>query len=136
MQLERVPKFPIATHKKPHFLPELEKYHNFPASIRDMYQFPCSDSRGILSSPSQLGMSPKTLIKKAEDSQEEFTPPQRRVLYRNQRGSLIPQLSRRPALPQRASSFLHFASRKGAPSHYDLKGDTHLPIGEEHSTAS
>ena len=109
LQLERIPEFPITTQEKP--------------------QVSCRNLRGTPSSLSQLNMSPNTLMQMQRIPKRSLSHPNwRRAFYHNQRGSLIVQLSRRPALPQIASSFLHFTTRKSAPSHYNHRGVTHLPV--------
>ena len=121
LQLERNPNFPshfkgrplspgatLEDPQVPHhnsretpFLATTREVTQPPTSIRDVARFPCSDSRGTPSSRSQLDMSPKTLIQKQKIFKRSLPHCNwRRALYRKQGGSLIPQLSRRPALPK------------------------------------
>ena len=71
---------------------------------------------------------PKTLMQLQRMPKRLPNHDWRRTFYHKQRGSLIPHLSRRPALPQIASRFLHFTTRKISPFHYNHRGVTHLPI--------
>ena len=147
-QLERSPGSLDATQKVPwgpyhnwrgilSFPLQLEKNHQIPLSMWDESWLPCSVLCRMLSSLSHLDMSAKKLVQLQRIHKRSLPNPNwRRALYHNLRGSLIPQLSRRLALPQIASSFLHIAIRKRAPFHYNHRGVTHLSIWEEHSTIS
>jgi len=52
----------------------------------------------------------------------------RGALYRNKKGSLIPQLRRKPTLTQRDRNFLHITAGKRVSSLYNHRGVTHLRI--------
>ena len=128
-QLERSPEFLDGSH--------ISKWNPGPCIKSRCGPIPLQWLKKNPEFPVPLDTSPKTLMQLQRIPKSRLTHHNWiRALYGNQIGSLIPQLTRRPILPQIASSLLNFTTRKNAPSHYSRRGVTHFPIWEDHSTAS
>ena len=126
-QLEKRPESPVVTREEPRVscsnsrtlssLPQLEMRPDSPAASWEEYWILHRNSRGAPSPPIQLQRIPKRSLPHHNS---------RRALYHNKRGNAIPQLKRRPPLPQPESSLLHIATRGTVPSHHNPRGVTPL----------
>ena len=133
------PSSPLQLKRSPEFLDRshISKWNPGPCRKSRCGPFPLQWLERNPEFPVSLDTSPKTLMQLQRIPKSRLTHHNwRRALYGNKIGSLIPQLTQTPALPQISSSLLNFTTRKYVPSHYNCRGVTHFPIWEEHSTAS